>query len=158
MSSKLRALAIVMLSLIGVNAALFGLLALRLRDSRNHLDEEAQNFPSIVVAAAPEPLPDDMGSDEQRLIRIFRNSAPSVVFITTLAVRTDLLTRNVMTIPAGTGSGFIWDDQGHVVTNFHVIKSGDTARVTLSDHSSFPAKLVGHASDKDIAVLSIQAP
>jgi S1-C subfamily serine protease len=68
------------------------------------------------------------------------------------------LTRNVMTIPAGTGSGFVWDEKGHVVTNFHVVKSGDSARVTLSDHSSFPAKLVGHAADKDIAVLRIDAP
>ena len=158
MSSKLRALAIVMLSLIGVNAALFGMLALRLRDVQK--SDEAENAPRIEVrvpAQAPEPLPDDMANDEQRIIRIFRNSAPSVVFITTLAVRTDALTRNVMTIPAGTGSGFVWDEQGHIVTNFHVIKSGDAARVTLSDHSSYPAKLVGHAADKDIAVLQIQA-
>jgi S1-C subfamily serine protease len=157
--SKLRALAIVMLSLIGVNAALFGLLALRVYEAEDRFDEDADpQLPQIEVrvpAQSPEPLPDELASDEQRSIRIFRNAAPSVVFITTIAVRTDLFRRNAMAIPQGTGSGFLWDDKGHIVTNFHVVKGADAARVTLSDHSSYSARLVGAAADKDIAVLHI---
>jgi S1-C subfamily serine protease len=62
-----------------------------------------------------------------------------------------------MTLPAGTGSGWVWDDKGHVVTNFHVIKDGQAARVAFSDQSSYSAELVGVAPDKDIAVLKIDA-
>src|SRR5262249_12243321 len=61
-------------------------------------------------------------------------------------------------VPAGTGSGFIWDDEGHVVTNFHVIQNANAARVTLADKTTYPAYLVGHAADKDLAVLYIDAP
>jgi S1-C subfamily serine protease len=75
-----------------------------------------------------------------------------------MAVRQDVFRRNVMTIPAGSGSGFVWDDQGHIVTNYHVIREADAARVTLADQSSYDAKLVGHAIDKDLAVLEISVP
>ena len=65
---------------------------------------------------------------------------------------------NVEEVPAGTGSGFIWDEQGHVVTNYHVISQGSSFQVTLSDHTDWPAEVVGYAADKDIAVLRIDAP
>ncbi|MCI3953141.1 MAG: 2-alkenal reductase, partial [Burkholderiales bacterium] len=64
---------------------------------------------------------------------------------------------DVMQVPKGTGSGFIWADRGHVVTNFHVIQ-GSGARVTLSDQSTWRAALVGAFPDRDIAVLRIDAP
>jgi S1-C subfamily serine protease len=59
-------------------------------------------------------------------------------------------------VPRGTGSGFLWDEGGHVVTNFHVIQGADAARVTLSDHSIWDAKLVGASPRNDIAVLRIE--
>ena len=59
---------------------------------------------------------------------------------------------------AAPARGFIWDDAGHVVTNFHVIQGGNGARVTLADQSSYPAKLVGAFPDRDLAVLRIDAP
>jgi S1-C subfamily serine protease len=65
---------------------------------------------------------------------------------------------NVLEIPQGTGSGFIWDSSGHVVTNFHVVKGSDRAEVTLSDGSRWKAELVGVEPDKDLAVLKIDAP
>ena len=58
-------------------------------------------------------------------------------------------------VPQGTGSGFIWDTQGHVVTNFHVVQQADVARVTLHDHTEWSAKLVGASERNDIAVLRI---
>jgi len=100
----------------------------------------------------------DLAADEQNTIDIFRNSAPSVVYITSIAVRRNLFNLNVYEIPQGTGSGFIWDKQGRVVTNFHVISDGSRLEVTLADRSSWKAVLVGAAPDRDLAVLQISAP
>lgn len=100
----------------------------------------------------------DLSPAEQTTVAIFRNASPSVVFITKLEVRMDHVRRNAMAMPAGTGSGFVWDNQGHIVTNFHVIAGADGARVTLSDQSVWPARLVGTYPDKDLAVLRIDAP
>ena len=100
----------------------------------------------------------DLASDEQNTIDIFRNAAPSVVYITSIAVRRNLFSLNVYEIPQGTGSGFIWDRQGRIVTNFHVISDASRLEVTLADHSTWKASLVGAAPDRDLAVLQITAP
>ena len=92
---------------------------------------------------------------EQTRIEVFDNASPSVVYITSVALRRDFFRLNVMKIPQGTGSGFIWDDHGHIVTNFHVIKDADAVEVTLSDQSTHKARLVGAERDKDLAVLMI---
>eukprot|EP00968_Pinguiococcus_pyrenoidosus_P002370 scaffold131_cov381-Pinguiococcus_pyrenoidosus.AAC.4 len=67
-----------------------------------------------------------------------------------------------MEVPAGTGSGIVWDKEGHVVTNFHVIRSAQSAQVVLTDvngdKKSYMAKLSGYDADKDIAVLLVDAP
>ena len=94
---------------------------------------------------------------EEVTIDLFEAAAPSVVYITTTAVRQDYWSRNVYEIPAGTGSGFVWDDQGHIVTNYHVIKDAFKARVTLSDQTSWDAEVVGVEPRKDLAVLKIKA-
>lgn len=96
--------------------------------------------------------------EEESIRDLFKSASPSVVHITTEAVRRDLFNLDLMKIPKGSGTGFIWDEQGHVVTNYHVIRDADIARVALADHSSWPAKLVGAAADKDLAVLKIEAP
>jgi S1-C subfamily serine protease len=97
-------------------------------------------------------------AEEQNHIQIFKRSSPSVVHITTLEAQRDLFSLNVQTVPRGTGTGFFWDDQGHVVTNFHVIQGGSGARVTLSDQTTHEAKLVGAFPDRDLAVLQIRIP
>src|SRR6185436_16757306 len=115
--------------------------------------------------AAVDPRPTaprgDLAGDEQSTIDLFKEASPSVVFITT-AQRVEFWNRNVQDVPQGTGSGFIWDDAGHIVTNFHVvasmIQSNASATVTLSDHSSYEAKLVGVSPDNDLAVVQIRAP
>ncbi|MDP1798837.1 MAG: trypsin-like peptidase domain-containing protein [Planctomycetaceae bacterium] len=99
----------------------------------------------------------DLAAAELSTIDVFEAASPTVVHITSLAVRRDL-NFNVLRIPEGTGSGFVWDDQGHIVTNYHVIRGGNAARVTLSDNTSWEARLVGDEPDKDIAVLKIDAP
>ncbi len=100
----------------------------------------------------------DLAEDEKSAIAIFCQALPSVVHITTLAVRQDAFSLDLFQFPRGTGSGFVWDQDGQGVTNFHVIKGADAARVTLADQSSWSARLVGAYPDKDLAVLVIDAP
>lgn len=100
----------------------------------------------------------DLAADEKSTVGLFRRAAPSVVHITTLAVARDFFSLNLLEIPEGTGSGFVWDDAGNIVTNFHVIQNADAAQVTLADHSAWKARRVGVAPDKDLAVLRIDTP
>jgi S1-C subfamily serine protease len=100
----------------------------------------------------------DLASDEKATIELFHQASPSVVFITSLARRRDFFTLNVREYPAGTGSGFLWDTDGHVITNFHVIQGASGAKITLDDNSIWDASLVGYAPDQDLAVLRISAP
>jgi S1-C subfamily serine protease len=100
----------------------------------------------------------DLASDETATIELFRTASPSVVYITNVGLRRDFFTRNVTEIPQGTGSGFVWDRDGNVITNWHVIEGANAARVTLADNTTWDARLVGAAPDKDLAVLRIEAP
>lgn len=97
----------------------------------------------------------DLAADEKNTIEIFENARDSVVFISTKALLRDFWTRNVFAVPRGTGSGFIWDDAGHVVTNYHVIEDASEATVKLADGRSYRAALVGASPAHDIAVLRI---
>ncbi len=96
--------------------------------------------------------------DEKNNIEIFKNATHSVVYVTNTALRQDVFSFDVQQIPQGTGSGFVWDTSGIIVTNFHVIRGADIVTITLHDHSKWPAKVVGLAEDKDLAVLKIEAP
>lgn len=100
----------------------------------------------------------DLAADEQSIIRLFENASPSVVFISTQKRVRSLYSRDVRSIPRGTGSGFIWDNQGHVITNNHVIEGASTARVRLNDGRSYDASLVGSSPEHDLAVLKIRVP
>ena len=99
-----------------------------------------------------------LAADELANIEVFKRVSPSVVHITTLATERDFFNRSVQQVPRGTGTGFVWDSSGHIVTNFHVIQEGSGARVTLADQSNWPARLVGAFPDRDLAVLKIDAP
>lgn len=100
----------------------------------------------------------DLAADEQNTIDIFKTTAPSVVYITSIALRRDLFSLNAVEIPQGTGSGFIWDTQGRIVTNYHVISDANRIRVTMADQTTWKAVLIGAAPDKDLAVLQIGKP
>ena len=112
----------------------------------------------LALVAGSTAHADDLTPDEKRTIEIFRRARPAVVFITTVALRRDLFTLDIQQIPQGNGSGFVWDREGHVITNFHVVKDGDAFSVTLADQSEWEARVVGIAPDKDLAVLRIKAP
>ncbi len=134
----------------------------------NLAEPPAAGQPGIALAQNPAPPPanarprpvvrPELAEEERATISLFERASPSVVYITSLALRQDVFRLNVQEIPAGSGSGFLWDNRGHVVTNFHVIQGASAAQVTLSDQSTWDAELVGVAPEKDLAVLRITAP
>lgn len=95
---------------------------------------------------------------EEATISVFKKATRSVVYITNNAIRRDLWSLNTFEVPQGSGSGFIWDAEGHIVTNFHVVYRADALQVVLDDQSSYDAKIVGVDPDHDLAVLKVQAP
>ncbi|PHT57423.1 Protease Do-like 1, chloroplastic [Capsicum baccatum] len=109
---------------------------------------------SAFVVTSPRKLQ----TDELATVRLFQENTPSVVYITNLASRQDMFTLDIFEVPQGSGSGFVWDKNGHIVTNYHVIRGASDLRVTLADQSTYDAKVVGFDQDKDVAVLRIDAP
>ncbi len=97
----------------------------------------------------------ELGSEERVTMEIFEKVSPSVVYITNKRLKRDFFSFTVTEIPQGTGSGFLWDDDGHIVTNFHVIYKADEVAVRLQNGKSFDAEFVGADPDHDLAVLRI---
>ena len=97
----------------------------------------------------------DLAQDEKATIELFEKSRAAVVYSSTAQLVSDVWSRNVFSVPRGTGSGFIWDEAGHVVTNFHVIQGASAATVKLADGRDYQAALVGASPAHDIAVLKI---
>ena len=114
------------------------------------LDPDAS--PRVVTARG------DLAEDEKATIELFRRASPSVVFINTKALATDFFHMRALEVPFGSGSGFVWDDRGYIVTNYHVVKDASHAMVTLSDGSQHQAEQIFSSPDYDIAVLRIDAP
>jgi S1-C subfamily serine protease len=100
----------------------------------------------------------DLAEIERTTIEIFRAVSPSVVHITTLVTAAAPFSLDVQQIPEGSGSGFVWDKDGHIVTNYHVIQDASGAVIVLADGSSWQGRLVGSYPAKDLAVLAIDAP
>jgi len=100
----------------------------------------------------------DLMDFEKTTMSIFKNASPSVCFITTERQRYNPQSRRIVELPQGTGSGFIWDNDGHIVTNFHVIRGSTRFHVILHDQSHYNATLVGASPDHDLAVLRINVP
>ncbi len=118
-----------------------------------------------VTTPAVPALPESAHTqDENNTIAVFRAAAPATVFVTQTQVVTDYAMRTVE-IPAGAGTGFIWDAEGHIVTNCHValedcskLRPARKLSVTLYDQQVIEARLVGADPFKDIAVLKIEPP
>ena len=110
------------------------------------------------LPSLPQAQPIFATDDETNTMQVFNFASPSVVYVTNETVVRDRWTLRLHTVPKGAGSGFIWDDQGHVVTNFHVIDGARKVTITLQDRSEWSAELVGTAPEKDLAVLKIDAP
>ena len=115
--------------------------------------------PQLDPGAQPRPIAPagDLAEDEKATISLFKQSSKSVVYITTSEVGRDF-NFNVLEIPRGSGTGFIWDEKGHVVTNYHVVQGSNRFRVTLADQTTVSAVVIGRDPNTDIAVLQLSAP
>jgi S1-C subfamily serine protease len=96
--------------------------------------------------------------DETDLIDLYDKTLPSVVHVTNLADQRDGFSLNVQRVPKGSGSGIVWDKDGHIITNYHVVQGASAVQVIFSDHSKYDAQQVWVYPDKDLAVISINAP
>jgi S1-C subfamily serine protease len=97
----------------------------------------------------------ELAASEQATIALFEDARLSVVYISTRQRVLDPWTRNIFTVPQGTGSGFVWDERGHLVTNYHVVAGAAGALVRLADGRESNASLVGVSPAHDLAVLRI---
>lgn len=119
--------------------------------------------PQANAASAVESTPayseaEVLTADERNNIEVFSDVSPSVVFVTNTQLRRRLFSPNVMEIPRGSGTGFIWDESGLIVTNFHVVAGASKITITLASGRTYEAEAVGGAPEKDIALLRIDAP
>lgn len=112
--------------------------------------------PTAIATAGTTPV--FLTNDEQNNISVFKTASPSVVFVTNTQLRRQRFSLNVMEIPSGSGTGFIWDESGLIVTNFHVVQGANKITIELQSNKSYQATVVGIAPEKDIALLKIDAP
>ena len=127
----------------------------------NAAGEPGEARPVLVAQRGPAPEPyTDLRPDEQAIVDLFENASPSVVYITTVTRRRDFFGRVTGgEVPLGTGTGFVWDRDGHIVTNYHVVQGRSSAiRVVMHDQTSYMARPVGGSARHDLAVLRIDAP
>ncbi len=118
----------------------------------SHPTGQESSAPRAVAARAP------LLDEEQATIELFQRASASVVHVTNIDLRRRRFTMDVMAVPQGTGSGLVWNEEGYIVTNYHVVHGARAAFVTLADSSRFQAQVVGLAPEYDLAVLKIDAP
>lgn len=116
-----------------------------------YVQPSTQSAPSL--PSGTDYLPSELG-----VISLFEKATQSVAFVTTYTEAPPGFRLNPMEAPAGTGSGIVWDREGRIVTNFHVIRAASGARITLANKKTYDAQLVGSSADDDVAVLKIIAP
>ena len=147
---------------LGGFLALFGTVLWRMHaalgpDPRGTTAAHSLEAATQIAQASPRG---ELTAEEESTIALFRRVSPAVVFITTLSTVRSFWTADVMQVPQGSGTGFIWDDGQHVVTNFHVIQAalerGGEVRVSLDGEAQdIPAKVIGFAPEHDLAVLEL---
>ncbi len=119
---------------------------------------EYRTRPTLAASAVTAPVEitsPTVASDEQNNVEIYRLASPGVVHITSTV---DVQSFFGAYPQQGTGSGSIIDDKGHILTNYHVVRDANNLDVTLSDKSTYKARLIGADPDNDIAVIQIDAP
>ncbi len=131
----------------------FGALAAVIYGASQQSEETPAESPVAV-----QQLPTGLTDDESNNIAIYRDISPSVVFVTNTQLRRNIFSLNATEVPQGSGTGFVWDESGLIVTNFHVVYRANRVTITTSSGNDYDAKLVGAAPEKDIALLQIEAP
>jgi 2-alkenal reductase len=143
-------------------------------DTSSQTDIDMSELPTAVAPAFPTPIPQDTLQDadaEEALVAsIYEHVAPSVVHIRVVQNVSES-DEPPIEIPGwpdfdipedfysrGEGSGFVWDSEGHIVTNYHVIENAENVEVIFIDGASFEAEVVGTDRDSDLAVLRVESP
>ncbi len=125
----------------------------------NAAGEPGEARPAFAAQRGPAPEPyTDLRPDEQAIVDLFEGTSPSVVYISTVTRRRDIFGRSTGEVPLSTGTGFVWDGDGHIVTNAHVLQGASNARVVMHDQTSYIAEYVGRSDRHDLAVLRVDAP
>jgi len=114
-----------------------------------------QPTPTAAPAVLPTVPPEAFNALESQIETVYAQASPAVVQITTRATAYNIFMQPVP--QEGTGSGFLYDTEGHIVTNYHVIENAESVTVALIDGRVFPATIVGSDPSNDLAVLSIPA-
>ena len=109
----------------------------------------------VVATPTPDPLPEGGDDVEARRISLYLRVAPAVVNVTTQVLRTDFFWGT--TPEEGSGSGFLWDTDGHIVTNYHVIEGAQQIEVSFGGDASLPATVVGTDPINDLAVIKVDS-
>ena len=108
-----------------------------------------------------------LSAEELNTIRRFKEAKPSVVYVSAIAKAQDPRTQDTTKIPAGAGTGFVWDEWGHIVTNHHLITLEDNGKrrgdvdeveITLADGKTYKGRVIGYSFAYDIAVIQAFAP
>lgn len=111
--------------------------------------------PAPAPAVTPATMPEAIINAEERMVQLYQQANPSVVNITTQVLRRSFFWG---TVPeSGSGSGFVWDDQGHILTNYHVIEGAQTIEVSFGDDLALPAEVIGSDQPNDLAVLKVDS-
>lgn len=118
----------------------------------------ASAAPATLESKIPLPEADVLSPEELATVRLFQQNTPTVVNISNIIAARTPFSMDILKIPQGQGSGFIWDDDGHIVTNYHVIRGAAEVRVTLIDQTVWKARIIGGDPSKDVAVLQLEAP
>jgi len=113
---------------------------------------------ALLLGSGATAGPATLSTGEQTIIEIFKRVSPGVVSVANKAYLRDLFSWEIYEVPRGLGSGFVWDREGHIISNFHVVYGAAAIQVTLRDGATYQATVVGVAPDYDIAVLKIDAP
>lgn len=123
----------------------------------NASDDDRDTVTSELTSEISRAAFEQLDAEEQINVQLFQKASPSVCYITTknAVIQRRQTSTRLLEVPLGAGSGFVWDADGHVVTNYHVIREANRATVTLSDGQEYQAELVGAAPEFDIAVLKI---
>ncbi|MCP4039580.1 MAG: trypsin-like serine protease [bacterium] len=119
--------------------------------------EPSNGEPPRTAPIVTPPPPAALLANERNTVEVFRNSSESVVFVTGVQVQRDFFGFSQRQVESGTGSGFVWDDQRHIVTNFHVVRGSEAFLVSFANGNTYEAKLIGYDPYKDLAVLEIDA-
>ncbi|HDN79146.1 MAG TPA: trypsin-like serine protease [Chloroflexi bacterium] len=115
--------------------------------------------PTPTLVPTPTTAPVTSGvvdTEEQIIINVYKKAAPSVVNITTRILQWDFFFG--VYPEEGAGSGFVYDKEGHIVTNYHVIEGAQSIEVSLGEDIVVPAKVVGADPPNDLAVLKVEVP